>query len=108
MAREPASYQRGWQDGFNGKPKSLPEFYLARQAYERGWGAGEEVARMAMAKLPPDFDRWKTTEPEESLVDHPDCTCTTRRRSRFCPVHGLDPDEEMEKRRERQRDRDMT
>lgn len=52
------------------------------------------------------FDRWKTTEPEEPISEDEDCTCTTRRRDKWCPVHGLDPDEEMEKRRERQIDKE--
>jgi hypothetical protein len=105
MRQEPISYHRGWQDGFAGKPKSLPEFYLARQAYERGYGAGEEVVRMA--RLPPDYDNWKTRLPiEEPYCADPECTCTTARRDKWCVIHGLDPDEEMEKRRERQRDRD--
>ena len=54
-----------------------------------------------MANLP-GYDNWKTTEPEEfdHRSDDPDCTCF-RKRDRFCPVHGIDPDQAREERRER-------
>lgn len=53
------------------------------------------------------YDAWKTTEPvEEPYCNDPECICTVARRDRWCPVHGLDPDDEYEKRRERKWDRD--
>lgn len=54
----------------------------------------------------PGYDNWKTTEPPEPYSDDPECTCTTARRDKWCPVHGLDPDDEYEKLRERQWDRE--
>lgn len=49
----------------------------------------------------PGYDEWKLRTPEED-GDHPrcedlDCSCTTRRRDRWCPVHGQDPDAERDK-----------
>jgi hypothetical protein len=53
----------------------------------------------------PGYDKWKTRLPAEPYCDDPDCTCTTRRRDQWCPVHGRDPDEERDKRREREWDK---
>jgi hypothetical protein len=53
----------------------------------------------------PGYDAWKTRLPPEPYSDDPDCTCTTERRDRWCPVHGKDPDQAYEERRERQWDR---
>ena len=55
----------------------------------------------------PGYDEWKTRLPAEPICDDEDCTCTTHRRDKWCPVHGLDPDDEMEKRRERDWDREL-
>lgn len=52
------------------------------------------------------YDRWKTTEPPEPYSEDVECICTTERRDRWCPVHGLDPDDEYEKMRERKWDRE--
>lgn len=53
------------------------------------------------------YDAWKTREPVEMpYCDDPECICTEARRHRWCPVHGLDPDDEMVKHRERQWDRE--
>lgn len=60
-----------------------------------------------MADLP-GYDQWKTTPPPEPLSDDPDCTCTTSRRDQWCPIHGRDPDEERDKRRERDWDRELS
>lgn len=51
------------------------------------------------------YDAWKTTEPDEPYSENDECTCTARRRDKWCPLHGIDPDEEREKRRERDWDR---
>ena len=48
----------------------------------------------------PGYDVWKTREPEEPYCDDHECTCTTYRKDMWCPVHGKDPDEEYEKRRD--------
>lgn len=48
----------------------------------------------------PGYDAWKTRLPEEPFCDDDECTCTDRRRDKWCPVHGLDPDEEYKKRRD--------
>lgn len=52
------------------------------------------------------YDAWKTEEPPEPYVDDPQCSCTRHQHDKWCRVHGLDPDEEYEKRRERQWDRE--
>lgn len=57
-----------------------------------------------MSRLPRDYDAWRTHVPEEP--EDPLCTCWGRKRDKWCPVHGLDPDEEREKRRERQIDKE--
>jgi hypothetical protein len=53
-----------------------------------------------MAELP-GYDDWKLRTPEEdgenSFSDDPDCSCTTRRRDKWCRVHGLDPDDERDR-----------
>ncbi len=51
------------------------------------------------------YDEWKTHNPADDQFGEDEvedgCTCVNRmRRDKWCPVHGLDPDEE----RERQRD----
>ena len=45
-----------------------------------------------MSDTLPGYDSWKTTPPDEPLSDDPDCTCTQRRRSPYCTIHGIDPD----------------
>ena len=52
------------------------------------------------------YDEWKTRLPPEPICDDPACTCTTYRMDKWCPVHGLDPDDERDKRIERDWDRD--
>jgi hypothetical protein len=50
--------------------------------------------------LPRGYDSWRTREPPEPVSDDSDCSCTTSRRDKWCLIHGPDPDDEMEKRRE--------
>lgn len=50
----------------------------------------------------PGYDEWKTRLPAEPFdPEDEDCTCTTERRDKWCPVHGKDPDEAYEELRER-------
>ena len=49
----------------------------------------------------PGYDAWKTRLPAEPFSDDPDCTCTTERRDKWCPVHGKDPDDSYEEKRAR-------
>ena len=52
----------------------------------------------------PGYDAWKTHNPEDDgwpEGEHdPNCTCKPYRADKWCPLHGLDPDEEREKLRE--------
>lgn len=51
------------------------------------------------------YDDWKTTPPplwDEAERD-PDCTCTGRKRDKWCPVHGIDPDTARDEMLERRR-----
>jgi hypothetical protein len=54
----------------------------------------------------PGYDAWKTRLPPEPYSDDEKCTCATRRRDKWCPVHGLDPDDELDKLRDREWDRE--
>ena len=49
----------------------------------------------------PGYDAWKTTPPDDDHPDErdPDCICG-RRRHKWCPVHGADPDEAYERERD--------
>lgn len=56
----------------------------------------------------PGYDEWKTTPDEYIPPDERPEGCECNRRladNKWCPVHGLDPDEEYEKTREREWDR---
>jgi hypothetical protein len=48
----------------------------------------------------PGYDAWKTRLPEEPYSDDPECTCTTYRLDKWCPVHGKDPDAAYDERRD--------
>ena len=55
----------------------------------------------------PGYDAWKTRLPPEPLdPEDEDCTCTTYRRDQWCPVHGRDPDQAYEEKRDREDERD--
>jgi hypothetical protein len=43
------------------------------------------------------YDDWKTDPGHDAFSDDPDCTCTTHKRDKWCPVHGKDPDAERER-----------
>lgn len=52
------------------------------------------------------YDEWKNWSPDDEYIppdERPEgCECSKRiGDSKWCPVHGLDPDEEYEKQRER-------
>jgi hypothetical protein len=49
----------------------------------------------------PGYDAWKTRLPPEPYCDDPDCTCSSEKGDKRCPIHGIDPDYAYEDRRER-------
>lgn len=55
------------------------------------------------------YDAWKTTDPSDRWSDEVEegCTCPfelgaggARKTDKWCPLHGLDPDEEYERMRD--------
>lgn len=53
----------------------------------------------------PGYDEWKNWSPDDEYIpsdERPEgCECDTRfHDNMWCPVHGKDPDEEYEKRRD--------
>jgi hypothetical protein len=51
------------------------------------------------------YDEWKTRLPPDEAPLDADCTCKSGRASRWCPVHGLDPDDERDKQIDRDQER---
>ena len=57
------------------------------------------------------YDSWKTTDPNDRWLDDDEreegCTCSgalgaggRRKTDKWCPIHGLDPDIELERMRD--------
>jgi hypothetical protein len=53
------------------------------------------------------YDNWKTHNPADDYLGdaEEDCICTTKR-SRYCPVHGINQDQALDELRDRQMERD--